>query len=196
MDAKREAILKAAEETFSSFGYKGTSVDKIAKFAKVGKGTIYNYFETKEDILLEIIHVIIRKMKEKADEVIQPEAPVFINFNNAISEILNYREVHELLRTLAKEIDWTGSPLVANALKKIETEAIQYLAGLLQKAIEANKIEPCEPELTAFLIYKLYIAVVTEWAPQQSLSAEQLAAILENSIMNGLLTERQAEDKQ
>ncbi|MCM3761006.1 TetR/AcrR family transcriptional regulator [Alkalihalobacillus oceani] len=195
MDAKREAILKAAEETFSSFGYKGTSVDKIAKFAKVGKGTIYNYFETKEDILLEIIHVIIREVKEKADEVIRPEVPVFINFNNAISEILNYRDVHELLRTLAKEIDWTGSPLVANALKKIETEAIHYLADLLQKAIEANKIEPCEPELTAFLIYKLYIAVVTEWAPQQSLSAERLAAILENSIMNGLLTERQAGDK-
>ncbi|MET3508197.1 TetR/AcrR family transcriptional regulator [Halalkalibacter oceani] len=196
MDAKREAILKAAEETFSTFGYKGTSVDKIAKFAKVGKGTIYNYFETKEDILLEIINVIIREMKEKADEVIQPELPVFINFHNAISEILNYREVHALLRTMAKEIDWTGSPLVANALKKIETEAIQYLASLLQQAIKANKIEPCETELTAFLIFKLYIAVVTEWAPQHSLSDDQLAGILENSIMNGLITERQAEENQ
>lgn len=45
---KREAILDAALELFAKYGFYGTSILLVAERAKVGAGTIYRYFESKE----------------------------------------------------------------------------------------------------------------------------------------------------
>jgi AcrR family transcriptional regulator len=59
----KKAILSAAVELFSKNGFEKTSIAQLAKTAGVGKGTVYSYFKTKQDILqafcddeLEFIH--------------------------------------------------------------------------------------------------------------------------------------------
>jgi TetR/AcrR family transcriptional regulator, transcriptional repressor for nem operon len=47
----RERIIEAAWELFWRQGYHATSIQDIAKTAKLPKGSIYNYFESKEDLL-------------------------------------------------------------------------------------------------------------------------------------------------
>jgi AcrR family transcriptional regulator len=51
-EATRQRILKTALRLFSESGFEKPTVEEIAAAAKVGKGTIYNYFRTKEDILV------------------------------------------------------------------------------------------------------------------------------------------------
>jgi TetR/AcrR family fatty acid metabolism transcriptional regulator len=51
---KRERILRAAIEAFSEEGYTEATISKIASRADVANGTIYEYFENKEDLLLSI----------------------------------------------------------------------------------------------------------------------------------------------
>jgi len=51
VDDKREAILAAALVLFAERGFHGTAVPAIAEQAKVGAGTIYRYFESKEAIV-------------------------------------------------------------------------------------------------------------------------------------------------
>ena len=51
----RQKILDAAEHRLWHFGYKKTTIDEIASDAGVGKGTVYLYFENKEDIGLAIM---------------------------------------------------------------------------------------------------------------------------------------------
>ncbi len=48
---KRDRIVKAAMKLFSERGYQDVSVNDIASLARVGKGTIYTYFNEKEEIL-------------------------------------------------------------------------------------------------------------------------------------------------
>lgn len=50
-----DAIMHAALELFGHNGYHSTSISKIAQEAGVSKGLIYNYFESKEDLLKRII---------------------------------------------------------------------------------------------------------------------------------------------
>jgi AcrR family transcriptional regulator len=52
---KRKAVLDAAMIVFSRNGFHETHVDEIAELAGVAKGTVYRYFNSKEDILKEII---------------------------------------------------------------------------------------------------------------------------------------------
>ena len=51
----RIRIVNAATELFIKQGYRKTSVDEIAKRASVAKGTIYLYFKTKSEIMLQAI---------------------------------------------------------------------------------------------------------------------------------------------
>ncbi|MCX2744773.1 TetR/AcrR family transcriptional regulator [Mangrovivirga sp. M17] len=53
---KRKRILFSALELFATQGYDGTSVSQIAKAAGISKGLTYVYFESKEDLLLQIIN--------------------------------------------------------------------------------------------------------------------------------------------
>jgi AcrR family transcriptional regulator len=54
-ESKRNLILETALELFGSEGYYPTSISKIAKKAGISKGLIYNYFESKEDIIKSIM---------------------------------------------------------------------------------------------------------------------------------------------
>ena len=55
-EGKSKLILGTALELFATEGYYPTSISKIAERAGISKGLIYNYFESKEDIIKTIIH--------------------------------------------------------------------------------------------------------------------------------------------
>lgn len=50
--ATRERILRAAVDLFSKRGYVAATVEEIAETADVAKGTFFNYFRTKDDLLI------------------------------------------------------------------------------------------------------------------------------------------------
>lgn len=51
---KRESILKAAEEIVQNRRFHEVTLDEVAQAARVSKGTIYNYFEDKEDLFFQL----------------------------------------------------------------------------------------------------------------------------------------------
>jgi AcrR family transcriptional regulator len=58
-ETKRRTILRAAADVFARQGYLRTRVADVAAAAGVGKGTVYEYFESKEELLFgvwELIH--------------------------------------------------------------------------------------------------------------------------------------------
>lgn len=63
-----DAIMQAALELFGHSGYHSTSISKIAQEAGISKGLIYNYFESKEDLLKRIVLDAIEKGEHLMDE--------------------------------------------------------------------------------------------------------------------------------
>jgi len=59
-DKIKESIKRAAQELFRKFGYHKTSVNEIAKKAKIAKATIYKYFDSKEAVLHALLMDYIR----------------------------------------------------------------------------------------------------------------------------------------
>ena len=51
----KDTVKKAARELFRKYGYHKTSVNEIAKKARIAKATIYKYFESKEQVLDSIL---------------------------------------------------------------------------------------------------------------------------------------------
>jgi AcrR family transcriptional regulator len=55
----QQDILKSARELFIKKGYYETTLDEIARHAEFGKGTIYNYFSSKEELFFGIIDQLL-----------------------------------------------------------------------------------------------------------------------------------------
>ncbi len=66
---KQKAILEASYNLFIEKGYHETTIDDIAHAAKVGKGTIYNYFTDKEAILTFLMDNTLRNVLEKLGHI-------------------------------------------------------------------------------------------------------------------------------
>jgi AcrR family transcriptional regulator len=54
-EERREKILNSATSYFAKNGFYAADMDKIAKNAGVGKGTLYNYFKNKDDLYLNCV---------------------------------------------------------------------------------------------------------------------------------------------
>jgi AcrR family transcriptional regulator len=67
--ALRDQIISTAIELFSRHGIANVTVDHIADVADIGKGTIYNYFQAKEDILVAYMVEIERQVQARVPDL-------------------------------------------------------------------------------------------------------------------------------
>jgi AcrR family transcriptional regulator len=76
LNETRQSLLTAATEEFARLGYDGAKVDRISQTAGFAKGTIYNYFPGKRDLMLAVIECIsVLHMEYVAGQVRQEEDP-------------------------------------------------------------------------------------------------------------------------
>jgi len=61
----RKAILEAAKQEFIRKGYKDASIAAIMEAAGLGVGTFYNYFSSKEEILMQLLANLLREVTNK-----------------------------------------------------------------------------------------------------------------------------------
>lgn len=61
---KRKDIALSCKELFFQNGIKDLTISQVAKTAGVGKGTIYDYFKNKEDIVFEIVNILMLEHNE------------------------------------------------------------------------------------------------------------------------------------
>ena len=77
IDKIKESIKKAAQDLFRKYGYNKTSVNEIAKKAKIAKATIYKYFESKElvlhAILMDYLKISINELVHQGNQPLSKE---------------------------------------------------------------------------------------------------------------------------
>ena len=178
-EVKRDQVIEAARKLFHQFGFKKVSMDEIAKEAGVTKKTIYMYFESKEELLKYFIQEEIQNMKTIIEEVESKNMDFFDTVNEAICKLLKYRKEKDFLNVISREAEWLKDPILVKNLALIDTQIQNYIKNKLQKAKEKGFIEFTNLDVTAFLVYKMYIALIIEWSDKDKTMDEQMIA---NSI--------------
>jgi AcrR family transcriptional regulator len=184
---RKQQILEAATKSFTQFGYKGTTMDLVSRLANVGKGTIYTFYKNKEELFSEIIDRLLKDMKAVADEAFDSEHPFVENVHQALYQILEFRKTHQLTIKIFQESHELGTPTVNAGVQKVEEMVLHYIEQKIKRAIEQGDIKECDPELTAFIILKLYISLIFDWEKHHSpLGKEKIAEIFEGYLLKGL----------
>ena len=70
-DLRRQEILAAAIKVFGKKGFAATCVGDVADAAKIAKGTVYLYFDSKEEIYAAAVQMAVAQLRERAAERIR-----------------------------------------------------------------------------------------------------------------------------
>jgi TetR/AcrR family transcriptional regulator, cholesterol catabolism regulator len=83
-EQKKNAVRRAAIDLFKSYGFRKVSIAEIARKAGVSQVTIYNYFDSKENLKRDVLKWFIVQQVEKYEEVMFQERP----FHEKLEEII------------------------------------------------------------------------------------------------------------
>ena len=70
-DERKQAIVETAAALFASRGFNGASVADIAQRGKISKSLVYHYYQSKEDILYDVMISHVRALEDAAREVME-----------------------------------------------------------------------------------------------------------------------------
>ncbi|MCK4666680.1 TetR/AcrR family transcriptional regulator [Candidatus Dependentiae bacterium] len=87
---QQQKIIHSAIKIFSKKGYTKTTIEEIAKNAKIAKGLVYYYFKTKEEIYLESLNSIRSQMKAYVDKYTEKEQNAFEKIRVRTKKILEF----------------------------------------------------------------------------------------------------------
>ncbi|KIL36485.1 TetR family transcriptional regulator [Cohnella kolymensis] len=159
---RRKQVIEAAKRSFASFGYKATTMEQVAKLAGVGKGTIYTFFSNKEQLFDEIMSGMIHDMREIAEETLNSSLPFAETLTGVLSRLLDYRDRHQLAVKLSQEVRDIGTAVAKEGLDQLEGAIVAFIARHVKVYVDRGEVKPCDPDLTAYLMLKTYLALTVD----------------------------------
>ena len=98
---KRKDIAFSCKDLFVQNGINSLTISQIAKVAGVGKGTIYEYFHNKEEIVFELVNILMKEHSQKLHITLSEQSSVK-NMVKKFSEFF-YTDENSELRTIYRE---------------------------------------------------------------------------------------------
>ena len=139
-------ILKAAIKSFAASGFHISDIDNIAKNAGVGKGTLYRYFQNKEDLFFESVKYCMDEMYDeigKKLENVRYEDFVGVLFD---AHMDYYREHGETYMLVANAILQMPQNSI-NFFHELHKEKMKIILDKLQSGVEAGKVKNVDLEV-------------------------------------------------
>jgi AcrR family transcriptional regulator len=142
-DDRRDAIVAIAHEVFLANGYAGTSMSAIAARVGGSKGTLYNYFRSKQELFIAVVErlcgrfesLLLQAEVEGGKEV----AASLTHIGTRLLDLLLSEQViatYRLVTAEAARFPEVGSALYNSGRQR----AVDHLANFLQKAQAAGQL--------------------------------------------------------
>jgi TetR/AcrR family transcriptional regulator, cholesterol catabolism regulator len=185
----RQEILRTAARLFQQRGYDATSMNDVAAALKLSKGGLYHHFQSKDEILFEIMNHAMQITEERvlaparaiADPVERLKALIRLHIEVVLSprdrEItVMLHENHPLPPTLRKRI---------NTRKKEYIHFVEGLMAEVQRVRHGNNA--VSPRAAAFALLGMINWIYQWYKPEGSLQANNLVPQFTELVFGGIL---------
>lgn len=148
----RGIILDAALESFSTYGFRGSTIDQIAERAGMSKPNLLYYFPRKEDIYVTVLEKTLEEWLDPLD-AIDPEGDPIEELRKYISIKLEMSaKKPEASRLFANEI-LHGAPHIRSLLEGELKTLVDEKARVIENWMRAGKIASVDPRHLIFSIW-------------------------------------------
>ena len=197
---KRTLILDAAMKTFVKRGYSDTRVSEIAAEAKVAEGTLYNYFPSKEEILLALFDEkwggIIDEIKKKISRLNDPNDKLKAIFSMVVTMFKKDRHLAEIFL-----IDIKQSSIFLN---NYTINRVVEFIDLIEEILEEGKKKGIyrknlDTRVAKMVIFGAAQGILLSWVLNESKAVKsrtfqfslfRAARALKNIFKSGLMEEK------
>ena len=115
----------------------------------------------------------------------------FENVNQGLYEMLTYKEESFFLNLIEKDSEAFNVKILRDSIKNVDKEIKDFIKQILTKAKEKGYIEFQNLDVTTFLIYKMYFALMFEWNDEyKELNDKEIADNILQILRNGLSTQK------
>jgi AcrR family transcriptional regulator len=186
-ETRKDSIVLAAQKLFSQFGPRKTSVDEIARLAQVSKGTIYNYFESKEEIHSAVVERELTMLMEQIKEAVAKE-------NDSAGKVRAYllaklSRMRELVNFyhVTREDALQYWPLIKGIKEKYLKAERSILVDILTEGNNRGELLVSEPELFAQIIAASTSGMEAPWLLSElSISQEEFVDAVVEVFFKGI----------
>ncbi len=159
---RRHEVFDVSMALFLNKGFHETSMQEIAAAAGMGKSTLYDYFESKDEILISFVEDAIYDLAEQVRQIVKQDGPATGKLRQVLRVHLEYLLANkEFFNKLSFEVQ----RLDLNSQRRIQVQRHAYqdlICKLIEEAIQAGEFRPVNPLLaTRTLLVLLTPAVYT-----------------------------------
>jgi len=190
---RREHILRAAQELFARFGFRKTTMEDVAKAARIAKATLYYYFKSKENILQELIYKKGEELRRRLLSAIRnAEGPVEKLRAYGVTRFKYFRKLALYYSILTQEY-YQYLPFIEKERRDFNAFEIETLEGILREGIDQGLFSISDPRLYAFLLLQamkgLELPIATGEALKydgRTLEVEEVLELLLGVVLHGI----------
>lgn len=155
-EAKKQMIMNRSVESFLEKGIDGTRLIDIAKACEMGRTSIYQYFQNKEEIVGFTIQHLFKELREDIrGAVLEEQDDAYEKIRKLTSAIIQQYLKNKKLIVLVDlwlVLIRENSPLVKHLHDHME-ESRKVFCQLLEEGIQQGVIRQMNPDSMAFTIY-------------------------------------------
>jgi TetR/AcrR family fatty acid metabolism transcriptional regulator len=163
---RKNQIIEAAIKVFSELGFQNARMDDIAEESGLSKGSLYWYFESKDDIILTILdHLFDQELFEWKD-LAQIESSAKRRLQDFLEHtIYAFKDMRHLMPVILEFYALTlRRDQVQEVFKGYLNNYLQILVPVIQQGINQKEFRPVDPEEAAIAILANFEGTILLWA--------------------------------
>jgi AcrR family transcriptional regulator len=162
---KDQRILDAAKMLFGRFGLKRTSIEEIAQHAGLGKGTVYLYFKSKDEIFSVLANRLTEEYESLVDDAIARVRSPTDKIRKFIEVRVGYwdKTFRQFEATTESILEAEASPIVELIRKKTEARRVHLISEILEDGLKTGEFSFDNSRFTALAIYHILESLVRPW---------------------------------
>ncbi|MDO4847946.1 MAG: TetR/AcrR family transcriptional regulator [Clostridiaceae bacterium] len=163
---KRERIINAATAEFALKGFENANINSIAKKADVSVGSLYKYFENKQDMFLTIIHYSIATMEDMLNELLESDEDILLKVEHIIRTIQQYSKENVLIVKLYNVMTSENNPRFASQFAfEMESMTARIYRTAIERGKKAGDVrEDIDSAFAAYLLDNIFMNLQFSYA--------------------------------
>jgi AcrR family transcriptional regulator len=183
---RQSQILKSAAQLFSERRFDEVLMDDIAHEAGVAKGTLYSYFQDKEELYFAVvfdgIHQLNERLQREAGEVSNPEAQLREMIHSIVSFFRQNRFFFKLMSIEDAKAE-AGRGTNRQRWRQERRQQIDAIEAVLSRGVDQGVFDVSHPRIQAHILRDMVRSAMMAGG---DLSVDEMVSVIAGTFLHGV----------